>query len=253
MTPRRWLSLPALLLASAAVLAQTPAQPPALDPAKNKLDAILVQWEKAMGGINTLYTQVKRTSQDKIFMTNEVYEGEARYVKPNKARLWLINSDPKKQGEFEKLVLNGQTAYKWEPTKKEIHIYTFEAPKGGQVSDENVASMLFGMKAAEAKKRYDLTYLQSDQYYHYIQVLPRDPADKAEFTRARLVLTITTGLPAQIWFEMPNGNETTWDFKKVMPNAQLDLKDFDQPNEPGWQLKKIANPQQDRIVRPAGK
>jgi len=245
----RWMSLPALLLAGVVALAQQPGQPPPpapLDPANNKLDAILVNWEKAMSGINTLYTQVKRTATDKVFLSNEVFEGEARYVKPNKARLWLVNTDPKKQGEFEKLVCNGQTAYKWEPSKKEIHVYKLPAAKPGQVSDDNFVSMLFGMKAAEAKRRYDLTLLPpppNDTFYYYIQVLPRDPADKAEFTRARLVLTIATHLPAQIWFEMPNGNETQWDFKKVTPNVQLDAKDFERPNEPGWKVLDVGQDQ----------
>lgn len=253
----RWLSVPILLGAAGLAYAQqSPAQAPTLDPANNKLDAILLEWEKAMGGLNTLYTQVKRTAVDKVFLTNETFEGEARYIKPNKARLWLVNKDPKKQTEFEKLVCNGQNAYKWEPTKKEIHLYQMPQAKPGQVSDDNFVSMLFGMKATEAKRRYNLTLLPpppNDQHYHYIEVQPREAADKAEFTRARLVLVKATGLPRQIWFEMPNGNETTWDFTKLMPNVQLDAKDFDQPNEAGYKVIRVANPEQPRVALPSSK
>src|SRR5262245_47500600 len=130
----RWLALATLLAAGAVALAQGPGQAPPvqLDPANNKLDAILLNWEKAMGGLNTLYTKVKRTAVDKVFTTLEVYEGEARYIKPNKARLWLINNDPKKKGDFEKLVVNGQIAYKWEPSKKEILIFEMGPVKPGQ-------------------------------------------------------------------------------------------------------------------------
>src|SRR4051812_30387694 len=80
----RWMSLPAVLLGGLVALAQQPGQPPPpapLDPVNNKLDGILVNWERAMSGISTLYTQVKRTATDKVFLSNEVFDGEARYVK----------------------------------------------------------------------------------------------------------------------------------------------------------------------------
>jgi TIGR03009 family protein len=255
----RWLSLTALLLAGVVALAQQPPgqlppapQPPVLDPVNNKLDGILVKWEQAMTSINTLHAQVKRTAVNKVLISTDVFEGEAKYLKPNKASLWLVNS--KKAQEFERLVCNGQIAYKWEPLTKEIHIHTMPQPKQGQIGDDNFVSMLFGMKALEAKRRYDLTLLPpppNDTYYHYIQVLPRDNSDKVEFTRARLVLTISTHLPRQIWFEESNGNETTWDFPKMAANAQIDPREFGEPVPPaGWQLKRVALQEQPRVVRP---
>jgi len=257
----RWLSLTALLLAGAVALAQQPEaqqpqppQQPALDPVNNKLDAILVNWEKAMSGINSLHTKVTRTAIDKVLVTTEVYVGEAKYLKSNKASLWLRNQDPKKQQDFERLVCNGQVAYKWEPSQKEIHIHELPRPKQGQVSDDNFVSMLFGMKAVEAKRRYALQLLPpppNDTYYHYIQVLPRDPQDKAEFTRARLVLMTSTNLPREIWFEQPNGNETKWEFTKLATNIALDPREFAQPvPEPGWQLKRVMPPDGPRVIRP---
>jgi TIGR03009 family protein len=255
----RWLSLMAVCAGALTALGQQPSTPQAqqpqpvqLDPVNNKLDAILLNWEKAMSSINTLYTKVTRTATDKVLLGIDTFEGEARYMKPNKASLYLKNT--KKAEDFEYLICNGQTAYKYEPTKQEIHIYQLPPAKPGQVSDDNFVSMLFGMKAAEAKRRYDLQLMpppDGDKFYHYIQVLPREPQDKAEFTRARLVLTINTGLPRQIWFEMPNGNDTTWEFTKLAPNVKLDPRDFEQPVAPkGWQLKKVVQQEQPRVVRP---
>src|SRR4051794_30973999 len=148
----RWLSVSAVLLGSVAALAQqpglpqpaapVPAQAPLLDPVNNKVDAILVNWEKAMNGLNTLHTAVNRTAVDKVFLAKEVFAGEAKYVRPNKASLLLFNQDPKKKSEFEKLVCNGTVAYKWEPLKNEIHVYELPKAKPGQVSDDNFVSML---------------------------------------------------------------------------------------------------------------
>lgn len=256
----RWLSLAVLLLGGLSVLAQQPIgqqapppppPPPQLDPANNKLDALLVTWERAMADLNSLHASVKRTAIDKVFLSKEIYEGEAKYMKPNKASLWLVSGDPKKNGDYEKLVCNGQVAYKWEPLKKEIHIYELPKAKPGQVSDDNFVSMLFGMKALEAKRRYVLELLPPDANYNYIMVLPRDPQDKSEFTRARLALNIKTNLPAQIWFEQPNGNETTWDFPRMLPNAQINPAEFNQPTpDAGWQLKRVAAAEQPRVIRP---
>jgi TIGR03009 family protein len=252
----RRLSLLAFFAVSLAALAQQPQSPspqpqtPPLDP-NNKLDATLLSWEKAMGGISSLYTEVKQQTTDKVRLSIDNFTGEARYLKPNKASLYLKND--KKPADFQYLIINGQNAYKFEPTQKEIHIYTLPAAKQGQISDENLVSMLFGMKAVEAKRRYEMQLTKEDQWYFYIQVLPREAQDKADFTRAELVLTKSTSMPRRIWFENPNGNETTWEFTKLQPNVVLKTSDFDQPAPPKeWQLKRIApqDPQGPRVVRP---
>jgi TIGR03009 family protein len=248
----RWLSLTALLCATPLVLfaAQVPAPAPApLDPANNKLDAILVQWEKAMSSIATLYTQVERKTVDKTFRTEQVYRGEAKYLKPNKASIWLQNVA--KREDFERMVCNAQFVYKWDPSAKEIQIYELEKPKQGQVSDDNFVSFMFGMKAAQAKARYTMNFDKEDQYYYYVDVFPKTAVDKSDFTRARLVLIKTTGLPRQVWFEAPNQNETTWDFNKMMSNVQIDPREFDQPTPPqGWQLKRAPQQNGPRVALP---
>ena len=63
------------------------------------------------------------------------------------------------------------------------------------------------------------------------------------------MLTISTSLPRQIWFEQPNGNETTWDFPKLAPNLQIDPREFAQPVPPaGWQLRKVTQ-EAPRVIR----
>jgi hypothetical protein len=105
-----------------------------------------------------------------------------------------------------------------------IRIHQLPPPKPGQVADDNFLSFLFGMRAAEAKSRYQLTYVPpgpDDKWYYYIKIQPIHPADKHEFTEARLALNNKTFLPAQVWFQEPNGNEVTWDFTKVINGADI--------------------------------
>jgi TIGR03009 family protein len=260
----RGLSLAALILGCSVTVAQQAAPPPppvpqqGFDPVNNRLDAILFNWERAMSSINSLHAQVMRIAEDKVFNTKEVYVGEAKYLKPNKASLYLQNQDPKKP-DYEKLVCNGQIAYKWEPSKKEIQVYEMPKPKQGQINDDNFVSWFFGMKATDAKVNYELQLLPEPEnaetkgLYYYISVLPKTPQAKSEFTDARLVLTSATFLPRQLSFKQPNGNTTTWDFPRLATNLQVDqqqfAREFIQPQPPqGWQLKKILS-QDPRVVR----
>ena len=41
------------------------------------------------------------------------------------------------------------------------------------MADDGFLSFLFGMKAAEARQRYDLRVDKVDQWYIYVEVIPR--------------------------------------------------------------------------------
>src|SRR5262245_702666 len=96
------LALAGVLLALAGVCAQAPQQQPpqqqipqqqppaapALDPRNNKLDALLLQWEQRMKGVQSLAANCTRTKVVKAFRTTEVFEGRAQYLRPNLASLY---------------------------------------------------------------------------------------------------------------------------------------------------------------------
>jgi TIGR03009 family protein len=228
-------------------------QQPGPDSVNNKLDAVLLNWERAMSGINSLHAEVEQTAVDHVFKSTKVLSGVAIFSRPNKALLYLKNAA--KPQEIERLMCNGQTAYKWDPAVKEIHVFQMPQPKQGQINDDNFTSMFFGMKAADAKRRYDLQLANppNDAHYYYIWAFPRDPQDKAEFTKARIAITIQTHLPREIHYEQPNGNTTKWFFPRTWVNQPVDPNTFAEPKlDPGWKLKKVPLPQgpPPRIIRP---
>ena len=114
------------------------------------------------------------------------------------------------------------------------------------------------MKADEAKRRYDLRLAKEDQWYIYIEIYPKSPADRADFQRARLVLLASSFLPRELWFEQNNLNEVRWDIPQIQSGVGLNRADFAQPAVPaGWTLERI--PRQDapqrqnvppRVIRP---
>jgi TIGR03009 family protein len=239
--------------------AQTPPRtqtPPAAQPgldARNRLDALLMTWEQKMTAVQTILAQVTRTSVDKTFQVVEVYQGTAKYMKPNLAML-----DMKKKGKeevFEKYICTGTFLYEYAPQDKEIRVHELPSPKPGQVSEDSFLSFLFGMRAEEAKRRYDLRLVKGppeDQWYYYVEISPRYDQDKQDFKRARLVLMASTFLPRELWFEQPNGNEVKWDIPKIESGVQLNRTDFTSPQAPpGWQVKRMPKASTaPRVVRP---
>jgi len=238
------LTLAGLLLLAGPLAAQQPspaqaAPAPVLDPANNRLDAHLVQWEREMKNVATLGVQCTRTTLDKAFGATDVFEGGARYMKPDLAALEMVKKD--KPGVFEKWVCSGTYLYEYAPQQKVIRVHELPPNKNGQgPADDSVLSFLFGLKAEDAKKRYDMTLVKEDQWYVYLKVFPRFAADKADFQEARLVLNNKTYLPRQLWFIQPNGNEITWDIPKVDVNPRLNRDEFTKPaTPPGWSLVRM--------------
>src|ERR1700751_1005419 len=91
------LAVAGVLLAIAGVCAQAPQQQPpaapALDPVNNRLDALLLQWEQRMKGIQFLTANCTRTTLDKSFGTSDVFEGQAKYMRPNLASLLMTKKN----------------------------------------------------------------------------------------------------------------------------------------------------------------
>ena len=248
--------LPALLLTSALVSAQQ--QPP--PPSSTQLDDVLFGWEKAFAGLQSLQAECKRTTKDKVFGTTEVFVGVAKYRKApgqggSQASLELYKQTPQGPSPtiFEKYICTGTYLYEFAPANKVIRVHTLPTPKPGQVADDNFLSFLFGMKAVQAKARYQLSVSPSDQYYHYLNILPKTPEDKADFTTARLVLRRDNFLPAQVWFHQPSGgNEVMWDFPRSQVNVNIPAAEFQTPaTPPGWKLERIPTDAKAKI-RSAG-
>jgi hypothetical protein len=142
------------------------------------------------------------------------------------------------------------------PAQKEIRAYELPKPKPGGVNDDSFLGFLFGMKADDARKKYNLTLAKEDKWYVYVDIVPRNQADKVDFARARLVLNRDSFLPRQLWFEHANGNEVTWDIPQLRSGVVLRREVFDAPRPPaGWKLVpvRVNNTPPPRVIRGGGK
>lgn len=219
------------------------------DATSAKLDGYLQRWEQEMRKVQTLAAVLARTDKDKAFGTSSEFVGTAQYMKsgagPSSLNLAALELKQKGKADVaDKFICTGTYLYQFLPAQKEIRAYEMPKPKPGQVADDSFLGFLFGMKADVAKRRYVLSLASTktapqgeDAYYVYVDITPRFPEDKAEFSRARMVLNKDTFLPRQLWFEHANGNETLWDIQRVQAGVTLDRRLFDAPKvPPGWKL-----------------
>jgi TIGR03009 family protein len=255
-------TLAALLLAVSPLAAQTAPAPP---PPKNErvplpdpeLTDMLKAWERKMTGIERLKVKCSRVEVESIRGKTIQFDGSAWFLKPNMAKLDLTKvEDPKDsrdtpQSDRELYISNGNKLYEFQYKNKLVRVH--ELPKDGGVSDDTFLAFLFGMKAEQARQRYTMSaeVKPNANDYIYLNVLPKKPADKQEFSEAQLVFYHpnigTFGpkwadlalLPARLWFKNPNGNQVIWTFSEANLSPKLEKSDFVPPNLPkDWRIEK---------------
>jgi TIGR03009 family protein len=249
------IALAALLAAGLTAQAQTTTPPPA--PTDKKLDEYLLRWEQEMQKIQGLVATLERTEKDKAFQTEKKFTGYAQYMKdgtgPTARNLALLEMKEAGKNEMhEKFICTGTFLYQFSPATKEIRALRLPTLKPGQVGDDNFLTFLFGMKAEQAKLKYDLRLTKEDKDYIYVDVVARTPQDKADFKRAQLVLNKDNFLPRQLWFEQPNGNTIVWGIPQIDTKAKVNARDFDAPSPPtGWKMVTVERPPEPQpTIRP---
>ena len=213
-----------------------PPAPAALDPGRNALDAYLLRWEEAMKKVDTLALKCTRTETDPIYKTKHTYEGTIHFMRPN-FFFWNMQ-DKTRPAAFERFICTGVKLYQFLPRERLIKVYPAPQVKpGGGLADDSSIAFLFGMKAAEARARYDLSLHKTDKDYVYVDVIPKKAVDKADFTKARIVLNKDTYLPRMLWFEHPNQGEVLWDIPTIQANSPIPRTAFGTPATPkGWKM-----------------
>jgi TIGR03009 family protein len=171
-------------------------------------------------------------------------------MKPNYAVLRLDNAADPTKTDYEAYICDGKALYVYEGLKKTVTEITIPQNQAGV--DNLMLDFLAGMKAKDAKQRFDLTLFKTDEHYIYLDVKPLRPADQREFKQLRLALygpgpatAKYAYLPAQVFMLKPNDDTEVWKFT----NTQVDVPGVDATkfkfvpiNDKGWKFQK-APPQ----------
>jgi len=238
--------------------AKLPPERPALSEKNQKyLDAYLGVWEDRMKKIDALETKIVLTETEAgPPAVTTTFTGDASIMKPNFAKLLLKDKDKVDNvRKWRHFVADGQFLWDYDYSKKIARV--LQLPKDG-IGDNTIMAFLFGMKAAEIKSRYDLSIDVDDKdkhndFYLHIQILPKSRADMQEFKKAELVLWKNNKdakyadvwmLPARLWFQHPNGNQVSWEFKNMSTKTKLMKADFKAPGFPDkdWKSEWVKPP-----------
>jgi TIGR03009 family protein len=224
-------------------------KPPAMSEKNQKyLDVYLQEWEKRMSKIEGLETKCVLTETDQTGKKT-IRTGDASLLKPNYSKLLLkLADEPTNARKWIHFVADGEYLRQYDYTQKVI--LTDRLPKEG-IGDNSMMSFLFMTKAADLKKRYDMTIDVDDpkrrtDYYLFIDVRPKTKDDAIEFKQAQVVLWINNAdekffdrwmLPARLWFQKPNGEQIMWEFKELTTKKALLPRDFKAPAPPDKEWK----------------
>lgn len=179
------------------------------------LQAILNAWEAESGKIQTLAGMHERYVYNITFETATVASGKFFYAAPDRGRIDLEGVPPAKMNfgaAGPKIGASGKP-FKYSADRNEIWVCTgkevvtaveldktFQAfPLPPDMQGKNIINgplpFLFGMKADEARRRFDMKLLKDAPTQAMILAIPRTQLDSANFGEATIILDKQNYLP----------------------------------------------------------
>lgn len=206
--------------------------PMIIEPVTPELKKILEEWEQKSGAIKSLHGRHTRFVYNKVFELEKRAEGKFYVETPDKGRIDLVGLPPKKNEVSKKVGEQTGKPYRLEADRDEMWICngdeivmvngdekTYEiAPipehlRGTKIIDGPLP-FLFGMKSADAQKRFQLTLLSNSATTVIIQIVPRRQSDADNYKTAEIILDKKTYLPIAVRMHDPSGNlETVYRFE----------------------------------------
>lgn len=233
-----------------------PGVPVAGAPADPALDAHLAGWEKTMTNVVNFRAEINLTRTDGVFKKEKKYGGVLLCMKPNYAILRLDNLGDPTRTDYEAVICNGKSAFQYSGMEKTITEFKLPqpAPNVAGSTDNLMLDFLSGLKATEAKRRFEISVFREDGLYVYLSIKPRFPRDQQEFEVLKLALYYgpkvpqpqMVYLPRQVLMIKPNGDKEVWDLPKapVINLPGIDANAFQFRPVPGFTLKPAPIQQQ---------
>ena len=206
--------------------------PMIIEPVTPELKEILDEWEQKSGAIKSLHGKHTRFVYNSVFELEKRADGKFYVETPDKGRIDLVGLPPKKNEVSKKVSKQTGKPYRIEADRDEMWICngdeivmvngeekTYEKVpvpdhlRGTKIIDGPLP-FLFGMKSADAQKRFRLTLLSNTATTVIIQIVPRRESDADNYKTAEIILDKKTYLPIAVRMHDPSGNlETVYKFE----------------------------------------
>ncbi len=252
--------------------APAPLRVEALDP---QLESILRDWERESAKIKVLQGEHYRQEFNSVFSVEKRSKGMFYFEAPDKGRFDMRGAeikpgqkaqkiDPQTQkpynlaaGSDQSWICTGQEVLMIDPAAKTFETFPIPPEMQGQNIVQSPLPFLFGMKAADAQRRFKLKFYGQNDDAYFIDAEPRQQADAQNYKNARIVLDKTTFVPTKVYLLDPAGTlMTEYTFVNTVVNPKQNVvaqlipffKDPDpfKPNLRGY--KQVLPP----VVQPVG-
>ena len=213
---------------------QEPEKEPEIDKLDPKLEKILIEWEAHSSKIKSLNGTHTRQEFIKAFGVEKVSEGEFFLETPDKGRIDMIAKPVGKgepgskdgytleKGSSEKWICTGEEILSFNEDDKTYSREVLPASMRGKNIVHSPLPFLFGMKAEEAKQRFNLRLGQfgkdKDLPWVVIYAVPRMDSDRQNYSEAAIKLDLKRYVPLAVRLVDPNGILTVYTFKTVEIN-----------------------------------
>ena len=200
------------------------------------LEELLREWEAKSSQIKSLAGKHKRTMYNLVFQEEKISEGKFYLETPDKGRIDLTGIQPDKGEKSGRIGKDGKPfklvadrGERWICTGDEIVMVndeekTYEVlalppeAKGKNIVNTPLP-FLFGMKAADAKRRFRMTLKKNTPEAALLIVSPKFHSDQQNYVEAWVMLEKANYLPTAVKMFDPSGSiETVYKFDSVKIN-----------------------------------
>jgi len=229
------------------------------EPTKDKLDSsgrletLLKAWDKANQNAREIHYIMEWTTEDRVLKDKNVRRAEG-FVKKHKLARLDLSEDKGKPTQI--ILLNDRTLEMYNIQKKEK--LSWETPFASPGDDSNkgwfggiLARMFqefhelfcFDISLDEVHQRFDVHLRKEDQYWAYIQLIPKTKEEREFLRELEVVLDQKTHLIRQYRGINANGNRSILDFQKVEinPTPAITLESISKDLPKGFKETNLQN------------
>ena len=206
-----------------------------IDKLPPELEKILARWETESAKIKSLHGRHSRSEFNKTFAVEKVSEGEFFLETPDKGRIDMIAKAPKKdevssrkdaegkpyeleKGSSERWICTGEEILSFNEDDKTYSREELPESMRGKNIVHSPLPFLFGMKAEEAKSRFNMSLISVGKDSVKLKAVPRMDNDRQNYHEAWIILDTKRYIPTAVRLIDPNGLETVYMFKDITIN-----------------------------------
>lgn len=222
---------------------QSPVQDAPADP-EERLNYLLQRWEQRTQSMRTLRCEFRRRVRQQAYPDVIEEYGRAVYIRPNRGRmdLWRVSRDENGKQQLtrsEILICDGRIIHQYVFEAKEYIRHILPDEESGEQAARSALPFLFGMTAQEVRSRFQLRLYKEDGNYAWIEIRPKLPSDRREFSMVKVVLNKSSFLPQAVLVVEPVGDQYLYEISRIEINPQPPVDEQSvQPLRPprDWQV-----------------